>query len=113
MRGHTIFIWGASSVEVEHSVFVYNHNYSLCVIYLLYLSLSCILAYFYYPVCSLKVLGGGRTTILRGRVFAGWSPMSLEKLSTITMMKEFPFSSTFNGPSVSTDRQVSGDREYK
>ena len=64
MRGHTIFIWGASSVEVEHSVFVYNHNYSLCVIYLLYLSLSCILAYFYYPVCSLKVLGGGRTTVI-------------------------------------------------
>ena len=64
MRGHTIFIWGASSVEVEHSVFVYNHNYSLCVIYLLYLSLSCILAYFYNPVCSLKVLEGGRTTVI-------------------------------------------------
>ena len=28
--GHTIFIWGALSVEVEYSALVYNHNYSLC-----------------------------------------------------------------------------------
>ena len=31
--GHTIFIWGASSVEVEYSALVCNNNYSLCVIY--------------------------------------------------------------------------------
>jgi len=30
--GHTIFIWGASSVEVEYSAIVCNHNYSMCVI---------------------------------------------------------------------------------
>jgi len=32
---HTIFIWGASSVEVEYSALVCYHNYSLCVIYIL------------------------------------------------------------------------------
>ena len=31
--GHNIFIRGASSVEVEYSALVCNHNYSLCVIY--------------------------------------------------------------------------------
>ncbi len=64
MRGHIIFIWGAPSVEVEYSALVCNHNYSLCVIFVLYLSLSCILAYSYNPVCSFKGLRGGRTTVI-------------------------------------------------
>ena len=42
---YIIFIWGASSVEVEYSALVCNHNYSLCVIYR-YNYLSCILANF-------------------------------------------------------------------
>ena len=56
-KGSYRIYMGASSVEVEYSALLCNHNYSLCVIYLLYLSLSCILAYSYNPVCSLNVLG--------------------------------------------------------
>ena len=43
--------------------------------------------------------------------FAGYRPISLEKLSTIMITKEFPFSSSFSGPSVSTDNDVNGDSE--
>ena len=55
---------GAPSVEVEYSALVCNHNYSLCVIYWygylsrVYLPTSNI------SICSVKVLGGGRTTVI-------------------------------------------------
>ena len=34
-RGHIIFIWGASSAEVEYRALVCNHNYSRLCLYLL------------------------------------------------------------------------------
>ena len=30
--GHTIFMWGASSVKVEYSALVCNHNYSRVIV---------------------------------------------------------------------------------
>jgi len=55
--GHTIFIWGLSSVEVEYSALVCNHNYSLCVIYWYSYLSRVYLPTSNSPVCSLKVLG--------------------------------------------------------
>ena len=55
---HTIFIWGASSVEVEYSALVCNHNYSLWVWYRYSYLSRVYLPTSNNPVCSLKVLEG-------------------------------------------------------
>ena len=54
---HTTFILEASSVKVEYSVLVCNHNYSLCCEYI-----GIVICCIYVPtsiiaVCSLRVLG--------------------------------------------------------
>ena len=41
--------------------------------------------------------------------FPGCHSISLEKLFTITIIKEFPFSSSFSGLNVSTDNDVNRD----
>ena len=56
--GHTVVIWGASSVEVEYSALLCNHNYSLCCEYI-----GIVISRVYFPasnisVCRLRVLEG-------------------------------------------------------
>jgi hypothetical protein len=43
-------------------------------------------------------------------LLAGYNPTNLLKLSTITTMKENPFSSSGRGPKESTDRDANGSK---